>query len=1134
VQLASLTFAPVQYNPVTGTIRVYTYMVAEVTFAGADATKTNELKARTYSQYFKSAYSKVLNYQPTDAPSDTISKFPVKYVIVSDPMFEQALQPFIKWKTKRGFKVIEAYTNQPEVGNSFNSIKAYLQNLYTSATATDPAPTFVLLVGDVAQVPAYNCGDHVTDLYYCEYTGDYLPEVYYGRFSANNVAELMPQINKTLQYEQYLMPDPSYLNEVVMVAGADASHQLTWGNGQINYGTTYYFNEAHNLLSHTYLQPEPSGGNYSQNIQNDISNGVSYANYTAHGSPDGWADPSFSISDIADLTNADKYCLMVGNCCQTNTYNQNTFGEALLRAENKGALGYIGASDYSYWDEDYWWGVGNGQVVSNPTYETTGLGAYDRTFHDHGEPVSDWYSTMDQMIFAGNLAVEESNSSMKQYYWEIYCLMGDPSTMVYFSQPPAMTVDYMGMLPLGSPTFEVQAEPHAYVAISKNNVLHGVAETNENGLAVVPITPFNEPGFASIVVTKQNREPFIDSVMVASPNGPYLIMDEYTITDNAGNNNQLPEFSETLGVDLTFKNFGNTDAVNALSTLTTNDPYVTIPVSTYTWPLISSNGSANATQAFSIRANDYIPDQHIAKFTITTQADTSNFGSEFEVKFYAPELSIVAINIDDATGGNGNGQLDPGETVAFNFTISNTGHCNSAAIIAQMFVFGQYVTVLTSPQNIGTLAPGNTVNASLSLQVSPDAPAGSTFSVYLSAVAGLYNAVSGLTPAIGAQIEDYETGNFLKYNWRSKGNKPWKISSSVKYAGAFGATSGAITNNQFSQTFIEGQVLTNDSISFYRKVSSEEGYDFLKFYVDGIELGSWSGNKDWAKVSYAIPAGNHRFAWSYEKDDASMSGQDAAWLDNIVLPTMSITVSGPVALTTAAVPEVICPGGQSQLYVFAMGGSGSYSYNWSPANSLNNPDVFNPMATPDVTTTYTIEVQSLFASATDQVVVTVAENPATPVVTLSGNHLTSTPAAGYQWYNYDGPISGATAQSYTPEHTNYYYVVTSNAAGCLSEKSNEVYVGFTDINTPESANLSIYPNPVQASAKLMFNLRKAGWVNVSVYNATGIEIAVIANGYYSAGNHELSFSTQNLAAGVYYCKVNFDNQSSSYKLVKTK
>jgi len=627
VQLASLVISPVEYNPVTNTIRVYNNLVVEVQFLGGDKELSNQLKAKTRSAYFNGIYSDVINSQPFDAPLDTISTVPVKYVIVADPMFQAALQPFVAWKIKRGFQVIEAYTNNPAVGNTFTTIKAYLQNLYTSATVSDPAPTFVLFVGDVAQIPAFNCGGHVSDLYYCEYTGDYLPELYYGRFSANNLAELQPQINKTLQYEQYLMPDPTYLNEVFMVAGKDASYQMIWGHGAINFGTYNYLKATHNLTSHTYLQPEPSGGNYSQNIRNNISAGVSYANYTAHGSPDGWADPGFSISQVANLQNADKYCLMVGNCCQTNSYNLNTFGEVLLRAANKGALGYIGASNNSYWDEDYWWGVGFGDIVANPTYQNNGLGAYDRTFHDHGEPRAEWYSTMDQMVFAGNLAVQASNSSMKQYYWEIYCLMGDPSTMIYFSVPPPINVDFVPFIPLGAPTFEVQTEPYAYIGISKNNVLHGVAEADQNGLAIIDLLPFNDPGFANIVITKQNKEPYIDSVLIASPEGPYLVLDEYLVKDNGGNSNQIPEFNEPLTIDLTIENFGNTDAINALTTLTSIDPYLTIPGNTHTWPLIASNASASATDALSIKTNEYVPDMHTASFVVSTQAGTNTFTS---------------------------------------------------------------------------------------------------------------------------------------------------------------------------------------------------------------------------------------------------------------------------------------------------------------------------------------------------------------------------------------------------------------------------------------------------------------------------------------------------------------------------
>jgi len=48
---------------------------------------------------------------------------------------------------------------------------------------------------------------------------------------------------------------------------------------------------------------------------------------------------------------------------------------------------------------------------------------------------------------------------------------------------------------------------------------------------------------------------------------------------------------------------------------------------------------------------------------------------------------------------------------------------------------------------------------------------------------------------------------------------------------------------------------------------------------------------------------------------------------------------------------VICPGGQFQLQV-----SGGVSYKWSPATGLNNPNIPNPIAAPEETTTYVVEV----------------------------------------------------------------------------------------------------------------------------------------------------------------------------------
>ena len=90
-----------------------------------------------------------------------------------------------------------------------------------------------------------------------------MPEILCGRFSAQNPTHLLAQIEKTLEYEQFLMPDPSFLDEVIMISGVDDSFAPTYGNGQINYGNEYYFNSAHGIDSNTFLYPA-SGSSGSQ------------------------------------------------------------------------------------------------------------------------------------------------------------------------------------------------------------------------------------------------------------------------------------------------------------------------------------------------------------------------------------------------------------------------------------------------------------------------------------------------------------------------------------------------------------------------------------------------------------------------------------------------------------------------------------------------------------------------------------------------------------------------------------------------------------------------------------------------------------------------------------------------------
>lgn len=344
-RLGRIVINPIQYNPVENKLRILNNLKVEVEFIGSNHVKTQELK----SKYSSILFDNVLQQYVQNSAIETkqLITETITYVIVADRMFESALSSFISHKQNLGYNVIVGYTDEANVGSTTTSIQSYLEDLYDNPPSGYNPPHYVLLVGDVAQIPSFSSGSHITDLYYFDYTNDNIPDVFYGRFSANNISQLTPQIVKTLQYEQKTMPNASYLYKAVLVAGNDRyGNDLTYGNAQINYATGQYFNSNNGITDYTYIQPQ-SGTSYFSDIINHISNGVGYANYTAHCGPNGWWDHLngnywFDINDINALSNSDMYGLWVGNCCESNRFEvSECFGEAALRANNKGAVGYI-------------------------------------------------------------------------------------------------------------------------------------------------------------------------------------------------------------------------------------------------------------------------------------------------------------------------------------------------------------------------------------------------------------------------------------------------------------------------------------------------------------------------------------------------------------------------------------------------------------------------------------------------------------------------------------------------------------------------------------------------------------------------------------------------------------------------
>jgi subtilisin-like proprotein convertase family protein len=534
MDLGRLEISPVSWFPATNELEIVESLDISVSFDGADDALQSDLIARTWSPFFEHLYAGVAGSKGFhDSYPDRVGDV-VTMVVVTPPMFAGQMADFVQWKTERGFHTILAVTGTPEVGTTSAEIQAYLHGLYNNATPELPAPSFVLFVGDVAEMPTFTLNGDASDRPYCAVDADLVPDMYYGRFSATNPSELQAQLDKTMMYDQFTMPDPSYLDQVTLVAGVDATFAPTHGNGQINYGTTHYFNAAHGLGTNVYLYPESNGAVEAEIIQT-VSDGVAMINYTAHGSETSWYDPAFSQANINSLTNSVKYTLAIGNCCLTSTYDYaECFGETWLRAADKGAIGYIGGSNSTYWDEDYWWGVGfhaSSEIDGTAyPYEATGLGTYDGLFHDHGEAETLHYVTNDALIFAGNLAVMESGSSRIEYYWNIYNLLGDPSLSTYLA-PQANPVSHPSTVFVGTPALTVGADVGSYVGLTQNGVLMGSGTVGVGGSLDITYLDALTPGVPmKMVVTAQNRVPYIVDLNVIVP--ATVTIDPMTIAVN--------------------------------------------------------------------------------------------------------------------------------------------------------------------------------------------------------------------------------------------------------------------------------------------------------------------------------------------------------------------------------------------------------------------------------------------------------------------------------------------------------------------------------------------------------------------------------------------------------------------------
>lgn len=895
-RLACLRFTPVSYNPVTGQVAVVRRAEVTVSYRGVDRTGTEEMFRRYYSPAFNSGASSINALYPKSVSTAA----PVRYLIVANSMFRGQMDTFVQWKKRKGFITDIVYTDDAAVGSTTTSIQNYIKSQYTNATATNPAPTYVLLVGDVAQLPAFDgttASDHITDLYYMTWTtADNLPDCHYGRFSAQNVSQLTPQVQKTLMYEQYTFADPSFLDRAVMVAGVDGGSSGDFGythaDPAMDYAITNYVNGAHGFSEVRYFKNNtsitPAGvtnvhvassaNSMSATVRGYYNQGAGLINYSAHGSSTSWGTPNFTTTHVSSMTNNQKFGLMIGNCCLTNKFEvSNCFGESLLRKGNYcGAVGYIGGSNSTYWYEDFYWAVGIRTSIGpsmSMAYNAANLGIYDRAFHTHNEAYANWAITQGAIMMQGNMAVEASSSSRNNYYWEIYHLMGDPSVMTYLTQAAVMPLTVSTMISYGTASLTVTTAPYAYVAITDTltRTLVAAAWANASGVATLSLPSSMLVGGYEVASTAQGYQPGFQSVSVITPSGPfpYVSSIEAAAPLVAG---------DTVALSVTVKNGGNVTSRNIVATLTSSSPMLTLPVAT----LAVDSLAPNAQRVFTVQA---VVDPAAVDQTVVSINSSADWTGSTAPALAVQLLTIVAPKLVFTVSDPAPSIL-PNSTLALTATLSNQGHAALPPYRFEVASPTSLLTVTPATANATALAVGGQQNFTITLQANAQLPQGIDVPLALTMATAAGPILSQTLPVYvgNSHRETFENNQTHLAGW-TYGAVQWVVYDTGAYEGSYCAGSSyTMSHNMTSEMNIGCTLTAADSISFYYKVSSENNYDKFHFFIDGTEMIVASGEVEWTRAAYPVAAGTHTFSFTYTKDYSVSSGSDRAWVDNVALP----------------------------------------------------------------------------------------------------------------------------------------------------------------------------------------------------------------------------------------------------------
>jgi hypothetical protein len=500
---------PIQYNPVTKQMRFYTNIEVEIYSDGIDT--INVIYRESWPEKVDFEFNSIYNHHfinfGRQGRYDPVSEQGNMLVIVYDSFWDEMV-PFVNWKNIKGIPT--EMVNVSEIGSS-NDIKTYIENYYNS-----DGLTFVLLVGDAAQVPTYYPTYHASDPSYSYIVGnDHYPDLFVGRFSAETVDQLHTQVERTLEYEQNPQTGTEWYKKGLGVA----SNQGPGDDGE--YDDEHMDNIRDKLLAYTYIQVDQSYDytGTTAYIAASLNEGRSITNYCGHGSPTSWGNGGgFSNSNVDALVNDNMLPFITSVACNNGEFDGYTcFAEAWMRATNNGeptgSIANFMSSKSQSW---------------NPPMD-----AQDEIIDLFIETYPDLHITsFGAAAFNGCMHMNDEYGGSGDAETDAWHVFGDPSVQIRTDTPSILDARHDTNIDVTTWTLEVEVVgvEGALCALSRDNEFFGSAYTNENGIAIIEVEDTIGTDPLDLAVTAFNKIPYITEVLINSqpeipdkPDGPTKI-----------------------------------------------------------------------------------------------------------------------------------------------------------------------------------------------------------------------------------------------------------------------------------------------------------------------------------------------------------------------------------------------------------------------------------------------------------------------------------------------------------------------------------------------------------------------------------------------------------------------------------